>query len=124
MTSLGDFAPLIHAGEVRGLIEMADQRNPQFTDVPNFQELGYEGLVKGSFVILATTAGTPDDVVAKLEQIFYDAHHSDEFRDWAQETGVVATWLGTDEVTDYAMQVQEDEFEMIQKLIDDGVIEG
>jgi len=123
MTSLGDFAPLIDAGEARGLIEMADQRNPQFTEVPNFQELGYEGLVMGSFIILATTAGTPDDVVEILEKTFYDAHHSDEFRDWAKKTGIVATWLGTDEVTDYAMQVQKDEFDMIQKLIDKGIID-
>ena len=122
MTSLGDFAPLIHAGDARGLIEMADQRNPQFDDVPNFQELGYEGLVKGSFLVLVTTLGTPADVVDKLEQIFYDAHHSDEFRDWAHETGIVATWLGKDEAKDFVMQVQADEFEMIDDLIDQGII--
>ena len=122
MTSLGDFAPLIQSGEARGLIEMADERNPQFTDVPNFKELGYEGLVKGSFIVLATTAGTPDDVVEILEKAYYDAHHSDEFRDWALKTGVVATWLGTDEVTDYIMQVQKDEFDMIKKLVDKGII--
>jgi len=124
MTSLGDFAPLIHSGDVRGLIEMSDKRNPQFNDVPNFKELGYEGLIKGSFIILATTAGTPDDVVEKLEKMYYDAHHSDEFRDWALNTGVVATWKGTDEVEKYAMQVQKDEFDMIQKLVDQGVIEN
>jgi len=123
MTSLGDFAPLIQSDEAKGLIEMADQRNPQFADVPNFKELGYDGLVKGSFVILATTAGTPDDVVRKLEKAFYDAHHSDEFRNWAKNTGVVATWLSADEVTDDAMQTQKEEFEMIKKLIDQGLIE-
>lgn len=122
MTSLGDFAPLIHSGEARGLIEMADMRNPQFSDVPNFQELGYDGLIKGSFVILATTAGTPDDVVKKLEETFYNAWNSDEFQDWALETGVVATWLGSEEATDFALQVQKDEFEIIQKLVDAGVI--
>ncbi|HZK12651.1 MAG TPA: tripartite tricarboxylate transporter substrate binding protein [Atribacterota bacterium] len=122
MTSLGDFAPLIQAGEARGLIEMADQRNPQFTEVPNFKELGYPGLVKGSFVVLGTTAGTPENVVEILEKAYYDAHHSDEFRDWALKTGVVATWLGADEVTDYIMQVQKDEYDMIKKLVDQGII--
>lgn len=123
MCSLGDFASLIQAGEARGLIEMADQRNPQFTDVPNFKELGYEGLVKGSFVILATTAGTPDDVVEILEKAFYDAQHSDEFRDWASKTGIIAAWIGKDKITDYAMQLQKDEFDLIRRLVEKGVID-
>ena len=122
MTSLGDFAPLIHAGEVRGLIEMSSKRNPQFSEVPNFKELGYDGLEKGSFIMLCTTAGTPDDVVEKLEKVFYDAQHSDEFQNWALKTGVVASWVGTDEIEDYAMQIQKEEFKIIQKLIDQGVI--
>jgi len=116
VSGVSDFAELAMAGEVRGLIETGTQRNSNFPEIRTFVELGYDNLISGSFCIIATTAGTPDEVVKKLEKIYYDAHHSDEFRDWAKKTGVTPTWLGIDEVTDYAMRLQKEEFELLETI--------
>lgn len=79
ITSLGDFASLIQSGDVRGITELSDARNATYPDVPTAKELGVDIQI-GSFILLAAPAKTPDDVVKKLEKVFYDAHQSDAFR--------------------------------------------
>ena len=122
MTSLGDFAPLIQSGQARGLVVMEEERNKAFPDVPTFKEMGYDGLVMGSFVILAAPAGTPDKIIAKLENAFYKAHHSDEFRNWAANVGVVPSWLGSEAVSKMVRDTQTQAFTMLDKLVSEGII--
>lgn len=121
ITSLGDFAPLIRPGKVRGIVELSEGRNPAFPDVPIMKEEGYDIQI-GSFIIMVTTAGTPDDVVAKLEKVFYDAHHSDEFRTWLAKVGVSATWLGKDKVTKWAYDTKDLFFKMMEDLVKQGIL--
>ncbi len=121
ITSLGDFASLIQSGDVRGIAELSGERNATYPDVPTAKELGIDIQI-GSFILLGAPAGTPDDVVAKLEKAFYDAHHNDEFRKWLATTGVSPTWLGSDEVTKWAMDTQKQFFTMMDDLVKQGVL--
>ena len=121
ITSLGDFSSLIQSGDVRGVAELSEARNATYPDVPTAKELGIDIQI-GSFILLGAPAGTPDDVVAKLEKVFYDAHHNDEFRKWLATTGVSPTWLGSDEVTTWAMDTQKQFFTMMDDLVKQGVL--
>jgi len=121
ITSLGDFAPLIEGGDVRPIVEFSDAPNPAF-DVPLAVDEGVD-LQIGSFIVLAAPAGTPDDVVARLESIFQEAHQTDDFQDWLAEVGVTSSWAGTDEVTSWVKETQESYFALMQDLVDQGIIE-
>lgn len=121
ITSLGDFAPLLEAGDVRGVVEFSGSPNPAFPEVPTAEELGIDVRI-GSFIILAAPAGTPEDVVATLEETFREAHQSDEFQDWLAEVGVTSNWRGTEEVTAWAGETQEEYFGIMQDLVDQGII--
>jgi len=122
LMSLGDCAALLQAGEVVALGELAGEQNEGFPDVPTFRSLGYD-LVRGSFQIMAVTAGTPDENVRILEEAIYKAHHSDEFRDWGASIGIGTMWLGVDEVTGWAMQVQQDAYAFLDGLKAAGIID-
>jgi len=122
ITSLGDFAPLINAGEARGLVELSEKRNPKFTEVPTLKELGHD-LQIGSFVLVATPAETSEDILIKLEKIFDDAYHTSEFLDWLDKVGVTSAWLGREEVNKWAKETQVTYFEIMDKLVEQGIIE-
>jgi len=122
ITSLGDFAPLINSGEARGLVELSGTRNVKFTDVPTLKELGYD-LEVVSFVLVAAPAGTPEDILSKLEKTFDDAYHSDEFLDWLNQVGVTSAWLGREEVSKWATDTQAKYFDILNDLTEQGIIE-
>jgi len=122
LTSLGDFAPLINAGEARGLVELSGTRNVKFTDVPTLKELGYD-LEVGSFIIVAAPAGTTENILSKLEKTFDDAYHTDEFLNWLDEIGVTSAWLGREEVNKWAADTQVEYFEILGNLVEQGIIE-
>ncbi|MCK4788036.1 MAG: tripartite tricarboxylate transporter substrate binding protein [Desulfobacteraceae bacterium] len=122
LMSLGDCAALLDAGEIVALAELADEQNQGFPDVPTFSSLGYD-LVRGSFQIMAVTAGTPDENVRILEEAMYKAHSSDEFQDWAASIGIGGMWLGVDDVTEWAMQAQQDAYAFLDELKAAGIID-
>ncbi len=121
VTSMGDFASLIDAGDVRGLVEFSESRNPTYNDVPTAREEGYDIQV-GSFIIIAAPANTPDDIVAKIESAYKKAEASEEFRSWLAKVAVTPSWLGTSEVTVWAEKLQKSVFDQMQDLIDQGII--
>lgn len=121
VTSLGDFAPLIEAGDARGLVEFSDQQNEAFPNVPPAAESDLE-LRMGSFIVLAVPADTPDDAVKTLENVYQEAFESDEFQEWLPQIGVAPSWLGTDEVTEWAQQTQEGLFVTMDELAEEGLL--
>jgi len=122
ITSLGDFAPLINSGDARGLVELSATRNVKFTDVPTLKELGYD-LEVVSFVLVAAPAGTPEDILSKLEKTFDDAYHTEEFLDWLNMVGVTSAWLGREEVNKWAVETQTKYFDILNDLTEQGIIE-
>lgn len=58
--------PHLQAGTVRAIAAGSLTRDKQFTDVPTVAESGFPGFEAIQWVGLLTTAGTPKDVVARL----------------------------------------------------------
>jgi tripartite-type tricarboxylate transporter receptor subunit TctC len=63
-TSLG----LIRSGELRAIAVSALARSPILPEVPTFAEQGYPGFSAGTWYGLLVPAGTPADVVARLNE--------------------------------------------------------
>ena len=122
ITSLGDFASLIEEGDVKGIVELSDTPNPAFPDVPIAADVGLD-LQIGSFIILAAPAGTDEEIVKQLETIYQAAHESEEFQSWLEQVGVTSAWRGSDEATEWAASTQEEYFEIMQGLVDQGIIQ-
>ncbi|MDZ5696543.1 tripartite tricarboxylate transporter substrate binding protein [Chelativorans sp. M5D2P16] len=120
-TSLGDFAPLLESGDVRGILEFSETTNPTFNTVPTAKEAGLD-LRIGSFIVFAAPAGTPDEAVEAIEQAYKEALESDEFQNWVASVGVTPDWLGTDEVTRWADETSETLFDQMDMLVEQGVI--
>jgi tripartite-type tricarboxylate transporter receptor subunit TctC len=58
--------PHVKSGEVRALAVTSPTRIPEIPDVPTMDELGYPGMPPDSWQGIVAPAGTPPDVVAKL----------------------------------------------------------
>ncbi len=121
VTSLGDFSSLIESGDVRGVAEFSETRNPTYPDVPTAKEEGYDIQV-GSFIILAAPANTPVDAVAKVEAAYKKALESNEFQTWVVKAAVTPSWLGSDDVSTWVDKTQKTIFGQMQSLIDQGII--
>jgi tripartite-type tricarboxylate transporter receptor subunit TctC len=58
--------PMVQAGKLRALAITSPKRSPAAPDVPTMQESGFPGFDVSSWFGLAAPAGTPKDIVAKL----------------------------------------------------------
>jgi tripartite-type tricarboxylate transporter receptor subunit TctC len=63
---LGTVAALVRAGQLRLIGVATPKRLPQFPDVPTISETGLPGFVFDSWFAIMVPAGTPKDIVARL----------------------------------------------------------
>jgi tripartite-type tricarboxylate transporter receptor subunit TctC len=70
---VGPMVPQVNAGAVRALAVSSAARNPALPDVPTAQQAGVAGYDVASWNALAAPAGTPADVVDKLNRAAREA---------------------------------------------------
>ncbi len=80
--------PLIDSGKIRPLAITSNARSTLFPDVPTVEEAGVPGFVYGTWYALLTTAGTPDDVVAKLHEAGQAAIDTPELAEFFLQNGM------------------------------------
>lgn len=71
--SVASLLPHINGGSVRALGVIAEERSASLPDVPTFAESGFPDLTQSIWWGLAAPAGTPDDVVAELNDALVNA---------------------------------------------------
>ena len=59
-------APFVTTGRLRMLAVLSEERSPAFPDVPTMKELGHPDLVVDTWYGLFAPAGTPPEVVARI----------------------------------------------------------
>ncbi len=79
--------PHVKSGEVRALAVTSSTRIPEIPDVPTMDELGYLGMPPDSWQAIVAPAGTPPDIVAKLNKAVNDGLANPQFRDKIIELG-------------------------------------
>lgn len=89
----------LESGEVKLLAISTPERSVYFPDVPTFKEQGYdvqEMLWRG----IMAKQGIPDDVLQVLNDAFFKAVDTPEFKKYMEETGQEEYRLGPDEMTE------------------------
>lgn len=92
---------------VKGLGIMAPERISQFPDLQTFAEQGAPELDIRVWGGLTVPAGTPDDVIARLEQGCETAVKSDGFREQLARLNTPETYMGSEEFGEYVMRAYE-----------------
>lgn len=82
----GDVAQFIEAGQLVPVVVFAAERHPDFPDVPTSAELGLDIAELDIFRSIAVPAGTPDEIVARLEEAVVTSVASDEWQAFCQQT--------------------------------------
>jgi tripartite-type tricarboxylate transporter receptor subunit TctC len=72
--------PHIKSGEVRALAVTSPTRIPEIPDVPTMDELGYPGMPPDSWQGIVAPAGTPPDIVAKINAVVNEGLATPELR--------------------------------------------
>lgn len=67
----------VRSGQVRVLATTAAQRSPALPDVPTVAESGYPGFETGAWNGFFVRAGTPPEIIARLEEATIRALHTD-----------------------------------------------
>ena len=70
--------PLVRAGKVRALATTGEKRGAETADIPTMVEAGIPGFVSASFTGLVAPAGTPADIIARLNAAANDSLNSPE----------------------------------------------
>ena len=79
----------VRAGQVRALATTASRRAESLPDVPTVAELGYPGFETGAWNGFFVPAGTPPEIVAKLEDATIKALRTDYVKQKFAESSVL-----------------------------------
>jgi tripartite-type tricarboxylate transporter receptor subunit TctC len=92
--------PHIKAGKLRGLATTGARRDPALPDLPTIAEAGVPGYESGVWFGLMAPAGTPKDIVARLNDEAVKGVRSPEFAKRMSELGYVMIGSTPEEMTD------------------------
>jgi tripartite-type tricarboxylate transporter receptor subunit TctC len=79
--------PQVKANQLRALAVASVDRLSELPDVPTFRELGFPEMVTGAWVGLLVPAGTPKDVVEKLNTTVSEQAKTPEYKDRMKQLG-------------------------------------
>jgi tripartite-type tricarboxylate transporter receptor subunit TctC len=88
---------LVHEGRLRGLATTGETRNPQVPDLPTMIESGLPDFVSTSFTALAAPAGTPPEIVRRLNAELNAGLNSPELGSTFAKLGVGSRPLSPEE---------------------------
>ncbi len=91
MSSMTQALPLIRDGQMNGLAVTGDERAEAASEIPTFAEAGIEGMDIGQWWGIFVPAGTPDEIVAKLNDDINTVLESDETKEFLAKDGAVPT---------------------------------
>jgi tripartite-type tricarboxylate transporter receptor subunit TctC len=72
------YVSMVNAGQLRGLAVTSSKRSEQLPDVPTAEEAGFPGFEATAWYVLAAPAGTPPDVIQKINAVVNDYIRSEK----------------------------------------------
>ncbi|MFM9887231.1 MAG: tripartite tricarboxylate transporter substrate-binding protein, partial [Burkholderiales bacterium] len=85
--SIPSSLPQVRAGKLRGIAVASSRRSPVLPDLPTMSEAGLTGFAADSWFGIMAPAGTPKDVIAKLNADIVKALDAAEVRDIITKQG-------------------------------------
>src|SRR5262245_49147841 len=86
--TIENLAPLVREGKLRALVVTGEARSPSLPDVPTMIEMGFPKLTRGFWAGLLAPAGTPADIVNKLNAEINASLATSDIRDALMKVGV------------------------------------
>jgi len=108
--------PQVKGGKLRALANISATRSAQLPDVPTFTELGYPEATALSWYGLHAPAGTPPEVLKKLEAAVQAATRTAEVKEQLVNAGGEEAYLDTAEFTAF-LKADSAQWEKIAKSI-------
>ncbi|MBX9777526.1 MAG: tripartite tricarboxylate transporter substrate binding protein [Xanthobacteraceae bacterium] len=87
--NISAFLPQVREGRLRGLAVSSLKRVPQVPELPTMAEAGFPGFEATAWTGLAVPAGTPRDIVARLEELSIRVVNIPEVRQKLEDIGFV-----------------------------------
>lgn len=106
--------PFLQSGKLRAIGVTTAQRSPAYPNVPTIAESGVAGYAAESWYGLYAPAGTPPDVIAKLNAAARKAVESDTFRKRANDEGLIISAGAPSELSNY-VQTEETRWTKVVK---------
>ena len=107
VAALQTVAPFVTSGRLRMLAVLSSERSPAFPDVPTMSELGHPKLVVDTWYGIYAPAGTPGDVVARLNAEFNALLQLPVIRESLGKQGLVAVADRPERLSDLLAQELE-----------------
>jgi len=95
---LGTVAGLVRGGQIRLIGVTTEKRLPQFPDVPTVAESGLPGFFFNSWFAMLAPAGTPKDIIARLNAEVLKAVRDPEVRHKLEDLGFSVRGTSPDEL--------------------------
>jgi tripartite-type tricarboxylate transporter receptor subunit TctC len=95
-----EFVPFAKEGVIRVLVVHGEKRSPQFPDVPNLKELGYD-FTKETLHCVFAPANLPPEILQKLEAGFTKAMETPEFKGLIEKVDCSINYLNSKDLTKY-----------------------
>lgn len=108
--------PHVRSGKLRALANINSRRSPQLPDVPTIAEAGFPEATALSWYGLHAPAGTPPDVIRKLEAAMKAAAATTEVKERLTAAGGDEAFLGTSEFIAF-LQSDAQRWEKLVRMI-------
>ena len=119
-TTVASAASLIEAGQLRALAVTSAERSPAFPDLPTVSEAGVPGYDAEAWYGLFAPAGTPADVIERLNQSAAIAVQSEAFKRLVKNEGLIMVAQPPAEL-DHYLRAEEERW---RKVIQDAGIKA
>jgi tripartite-type tricarboxylate transporter receptor subunit TctC len=106
-TTVASAASLVESGQLRALAVTAAERSPAFPHIPTVAEAGVPFYAAESWYGLFAPAGTPTDVIGRLNQSAASAVQSEAFRKLGVNEGLVTVALPPEALDRYVRGEEE-----------------
>ena len=110
--------PHIRAGKLRALAVTTNKRSPALPDVPTLDESGLKGFNLGTWFGVLVPAGTPKEIVSRLNTELVKIIHSPEFKKRMDDIGAEPVGNTPEQM---AQQIRDDT-ERFAKLVKDAKV--
>lgn len=111
--SLVENQTMIDAGKVKPLAIMADERDPNFPDVPTLKEQGID-FTMSAWRGIGGPKGLPDEIVAELACHLDEIVHGEEYESFMSKSGFGVEWRGPDQFATFLARQDKQKGEIMK----------
>jgi len=107
--------PLIKAGKIRVLAIIPENKMPDFPEVPNLYELGYETGFRQFYLATFAPKGTPQPIIRKLEKAIEETTKDAGFRSKMGNMNMPILYKNSEQLNALVQEMKRTYFDLAKK---------